>query len=95
MGGGVCAAVVTFIGVGWAVRLVEAMSLSSPKRPCKEAACMRRPQGAQEGGEATGLSQGQGEQRSPEMGALRGRVGGQVSSPPSKWENGAERKLGP
>lgn len=40
---GVCAAVVTFIGVGRAVRLVEATSLSSPKRPCKEAACMRRP----------------------------------------------------
>lgn len=34
---GVCAVAVTFIGVGWAVRLVEATSLSSPKRPCREA----------------------------------------------------------
>lgn len=78
-------------GGGREVRLVEATSLSSPKRPCKEAACMKRPQGAQEDGEATGLSQGQGEQRSPEMGLsggqtgaalLQGWVGGQVSSPP-------------
>lgn len=68
---------------------------------------MRRARGAQEGGEATGLSQGRGQQRPPEMGALRGGDGSssspgmggrgadRLASPPSKCVKGAERKLGP
>lgn len=75
---GICAAVVTFMGrragqSGWAVRLEETTSLSSPKRPCKEAGMQRRPREARM---ARGhrWESGQG-QRPPEMGALRGGAG--------------------
>lgn len=71
-------------GAGWAVRLVEATSLSSPKRPCKEAGMHEettRSTGWQ-GGRGPQSRWGRAWQRPPEMGALRGRgQGGQVSTP--------------
>lgn len=81
---GVCAAVVTFMGGGLGSQ-VEATSLSSPKRPCKEAGMHEettRSTGRQ-GGRGPQSWQRQGRQRPPEMGALRGRgQGGTGQHPP-------------
>lgn len=79
---GVCAAVVTFMGGGLGSQ-VEATSLSSPKRPCKEAGMH------EETTRSTGTAEATRDGSSPGQGAGRDR-----SAPPTRVK-GSERTPGP